>query len=151
MNHCPKCRSWQGCPGFTYYSPVDIQLHYCRRQVLWLVDTFIVCQTGVIQIAQHTWPTVEETSGYTEAPHTQHSIKAHANYELVCQIVGELSARLQACGKDGQLLVLEAQHPFLSENANNALSFVSGKRRRLMRYSDYLRKRRYRGRRGTES
>ncbi len=138
-NPCPTCRPFRNCSGFPWYKPSEIR--YCRKQCIWLIKEFLQSKGGFIMMARDTWPADEYVSGYTDAVPTQHSISSHAPFELVCQIVGELSSRIEDTGKDGQLLVLEVhQGGYLSVDGNNALHFVSGKRKR-MRYEEWLKQR----------
>ncbi len=136
-NPCSTCRPFRTCPGFPWYKPSEIQ--YCRVQNIYLIKEFLINRGGFVMMTRDTWPSDEYVSGYTDAPPTQHSISFHAPYELVVQVVGELERRLENTGKDGQILVLEVlQGGYLSFNGNNALHFVTGRKRKRMSYQDWL-------------
>ena len=138
-NPCPTCRSWQACPGMSWYHPGDIR--YCKKQCIWLINEFLINRGGFITMARDTWVIGTDGSGYTDAEPTSHSLSSHAPFELVCQIIGELESRLEATGKDGSLLVLEVhQGGYISNDGNNALVFISGKRKH-MAYADWLQQR----------
>ncbi len=141
INPCRDCHTYKGCIGMPYYSPGDIR--YCRVQCLFLITTFIEVKGEHIVMWRFDWP--KQESGYSEAPKTQHSVNARAEFEIVAQTVGQLSGRIQKTGKDGRLLVLEVQtEGGLSWDARNALSYCCGDREKIMPYSHWLAQRRYR-------
>ena len=136
---CSQCKNWDDCSGKPWYSISEIR--YCRHQVLWIIKNLVVCAAGEI-FAVHVWPS--EETGYTDAPQTSHSINAHAPFEKVLQVVGDVTKRLKKTGKDGRLLVLEVQNNSdLSKDARNALNYVSGWREKPSGYPKWLRNRRW--------
>jgi hypothetical protein len=139
---CPKCRDWEGCKGYKWYTVSDIV--YCRVQCLWLIETFLTIKGDQIVMDRFTWPS-EEGTGYTEAPKTSFASAAHAPYEKIVQCVGILSARLENTGKDGRLLVLEVENESveLSKDARNALNYSCGGNPKRMKYPAWLRFRKY--------
>jgi hypothetical protein len=120
------------------------EIRYCKHQNLWLITEFLKVDGKHIVMDRFTWPVEGQETGYTEAPKTAHYVKAHASYELICQVVGELSKRLERAGKDGRLLVLEVGGgKTLSQDAMSALYYACGNKRKSMRYIDWLRDRRW--------
>ena len=140
---CHDCRDWSDCPGKPWYSIADIR--YCRYQVLWIIENFIVCNAGKSESERDTWPVEEQDTGYTEAPKTSHAVSAHAPFERTLQVVGDITRRLERTGKDGRLLVLEVHNSVpLSQDARNALNYVNGWREKHRSYTQWLADRKYR-------
>ncbi len=139
LNYCRECKNWDGCPGARWFSIGEIR--YCRLQSIWLIQEFLKVEGIRIVMDRYTWPDGDTA----EAPKTSHASNAHAPYEKVVQVVGELSRRLERTGKDGRLLVLEVkQEGGLSNDARNALNYACGDKYKNMEYFDWMRQRRYR-------
>ncbi len=144
LNLCGNCTNWRDCPGnIEWFAPSEIR--YCKRQNLWLIAQFLVCESDRIAMARFTWPGEDKATGYTEAPRTGYgAVKAHAPYERVVEIVSELAWRLNRTGKDGRLLVMEIKlEGGLSRDALNALWYVVGRRHKTSSYQDWLKQRKY--------
>lgn len=139
---CRDCQSWNDCIGKESYTIADVR--WCRYQCRWLIENFLKVDAGNIVISQDTWPVGPKETGYTESPKTSHTINAHAPYEKPLQIVAELHYRIDRTGKDGRLLVLEVLNQCnLSNEANQALSYVSGWKRKHRSYRQWLADRLY--------
>jgi len=131
---CRDCRNWNECIGKESYMIAEIC--WCRHQCRWLIENFLKMDTGKIVITHDTWPV--ETTGYTEEFKSSRNINAHAPYEKTLQVVAELHFRIDRTGKDGRLLLLEVLNQCnLSNEANQALSYVSGWRRRRQSYRQW--------------
>lgn len=143
---CRSCHDWDDCNGKRWYSMAEIR--YCRHQVIWLISQFVRCESGKFVAYRQTWPLEEKDTGYTGAPPTQHAASAHAPFERTLQIVGDITGRLEKTGKDGRLLVLEADCGApMSQDARNALNYISGWKEKRQGYRQWLADRKYREKR----
>ena len=129
-----------------YYEMSEIWL--CRYQVAWIIEEFIRYQMTGFEVMRDMWPSSLVNTGYTEAPPTQHSVRAHAPWESMLQIVGEVRARLENTGKDGHELALMLENgrrwETLSEDARFALGYVNGWWRKRTDYSAWKAMKKYR-------
>jgi hypothetical protein len=122
----------------------DIQ--YCRYQILFLLG--LIAYTDGWETAGD-WPEdpLLKDTGYQDVD-VQTSPSSHANYEAVLVITAELIKRLEATGKDGRLLLFESRckdnYGEFSQDARNALNYVAGWKRKRLKYSDWLKQRKYR-------
>jgi len=142
LKPCKDCRNWNDCPGTkTWFSMSEIR--YCKFQVIWLISNLIDYQDGYIVVSD--WPQEDIETGYDDTP-VQHSNKAAAPFETLRRITADVTSRLQRTGKDGRLLLLEIKNDRLefSEEANQALSYISGWRTKRMNYGLWKKQRRQR-------
>ena len=124
-----------------WWKPSEIR--YTREQCIFIVVELVI---GKID----TWPTNPAGTGYTDAQWSKKSKRRPGAYfETACQVRAEIELRLDRTNTDGKLLVSEikAGEEYLSEESKNALNYISGVRRRKMPYLNWLRQRRYRGKR----
>ena len=118
---CP-CKRWGDCPGYQDYQLSDIQL--CRVQVIFLLK-----------------PEVEFV---TEDSPGSRRIKPHASFTAVSDLWAELEYRLKATKRDGQTLQHEIgilgvyDYKSLSPAARDALNYISGNKRKFLKYNDWL-------------
>ena len=140
MKSCNHCRSWRDCTGKPWYEIKDIT--FCRFQVSWVITEFLTCWSDWYVVMRDTWPSdPRQQSGYTEAPPTQHAIKATAPFERPLQVVAEVRNRLEKTNGDGRelVLMLTGRKDYeLSTRARNALYYCSGWRRKDSEYSQWL-------------
>ncbi len=118
------------------------EIYFTKEQCIFIIVELVI---GKID----TWPTNPAGSGYTDAQWSKKSKRRPgAYYETASQFRAEVEVRLRRTNTDGKLLVAEirAGEEYLSEESKNALNYISGWRRRRMDYKNWLRQRRYRGR-----
>lgn len=121
-----------------YYSPRDIT--FTREQMIWLIEHLDLLELG-------DWPPEGRETGYTGS---QKSHSHKAPFETAAQIYVEVSYRLDRTGNDGETLVWEVQnglnaYALLCPAAKKALNYISGWRRRKMKYRKWINQGRYRG------
>lgn len=91
------------------------------------------------------YPPNPEPTGYIDNPFRRSgSVSVHAKFETPVQLAAEVDYRLNKTGKDGQLLVAQviAELP-LHRDAEQALRFITGWRRKAQNYADWCRRGRY--------
>ena len=124
-----------------WFKPSEIR--FTREQCIWIIVELVI---GKID----TWPTNPAGSGYTDAQWSKKSKRRPGAYFVeACDFRSEMELRLERTNTDGKLLLAEigAGEEYLSDESKNALNYISGYRRRRMDYLNWLRQRRYRGRR----
>lgn len=74
-------------------------------------------------------------------------LKQDASFCRAAEIYGEVMRRIETAGKDGKLLLaqLRAGYEALDEEAEYALAYASGYRRKIMGYVEWRGQRRRRG------
>ncbi len=143
LKPCRQCRDWGDCPGHFYKGTGEYyrlgEIQYCRHQVLWIIDRFLNYVGDSIITERTSWPDEFEASGYTQADGASPNVKASAPGEAVLQVVSEVSARLEATGKDGLLLVSQVRNAAdLGKAARDALSYACGRWRKRTSYRVWL-------------
>ena len=112
-----------------WYSPGEIRFN--SAQVRWMLSNWE-------ELSEGQWiPQCEDTgySGYDKR-------SCRAPYEMVMQVVGELDARLTACGNDG-IVALEYFNPYndlpsTARTAKNVVRYCSGYKRPQLPYRLWL-------------
>jgi hypothetical protein len=132
---CQRCKSWKGCPGKEWFSYGEIR--WCAQQVFWLLKYADELQIGWLAPDATSCPGARGKVINTEA--------AFVNARIV---MGELNYRLGRTGLKGRLLTEECKNreemDDLSNEAKEALYYVSGWRRRDLSFNGWLKQRRYR-------
>jgi hypothetical protein len=132
---CQRCRSWKDCPGKEWYSYGEVK--WCPQQVFWLLKYADYLQVGWLAPDAVSCPGIRGKVMNTEA--------AFVNARIV---MGELNCRLSKTGWKGRLLSEEARNRekmmYLSDEANDALYYVAGWRRKGMNFMAWLKQRKYR-------
>lgn len=132
---CRSCKSWRDCPtpDRAWYSYGEIR--WCKYQVFFLLKWAEYLDVGI-------WPAPETTC---EAP--KKTISKDAQYVNAAVIMGELHSRLEKTGLKGKLLAEQCKNRervlYLSDEAKDALYYVSGWRRKGSPFSNWLKDRRY--------
>lgn len=110
-----------------WFSPSEIR--YTPEQCVWLLGLEGVIEPG-------TWPPECRESGYTGG--NGGKVNHHAPFEAASCIFAELDTRITSCSTDGELLFaqVKAQLP-LTTPARQALSYVSGYKRKHTEYRTY--------------
>jgi hypothetical protein len=89
----------------TWYSPGAIK--YTRNQIIWLLTNTELLKEGI-------WP--RRDTGYTDAPRTsQVKFQRNAKFVNAVEIGAEVTRRLDACGRDGRLVLryyIDGWEPF---------------------------------------
>ena len=110
-----------------WWSPSEIR--YTPEQVTWLLGL-----EGIIEPGE--WPPECLETGYTGGDGGK--VNHHAPFEVSCCIFSELDARLSSCSTDGELLFAQVKAQLhLSQPARQALSYVSGYKRKRTDYKTY--------------
>ena len=131
---CRHCRKWGRCPGKEWYSFADIR--FCVQQVFWLLKWAWVLRQG-------RWPAPETVveSG------VRGKMSAGAPFAKAILIIAELDQRLARTGLRGELLVEQCinreKMDYLSDNAKDALYYVSGWSRNPRSFAQWLADRKY--------
>lgn len=136
---CRSCKSWKECPDpdrdwFSYG-----EIRWCVYQVFFLLKYSEYLRIGI-------WPTPESTC---ETP--KRALSKEAQYVNAAIVIAELDYRLEKTGIKGELLASQCKEPdrvkidYLSDNAKDALFYVSGWRRKELPFNSWLKQRRYRG------
>mgnify|MGYP001596696046 CR=1 FL=1 len=132
---CATCRSRAdklSCSGYPWYSYQDIS--FCRPQMLWLIDNLAGLRLGI-------YPPDPEPTGYinNSGGGRPPNVSSHARFETPVQLAAEVDYRLDRTGKDGQLLIAQVLaeldvHP----DAEEALRYITGWRRKDMKYTNWV-------------
>lgn len=136
---CDKCRKPCLSPNADYYA--ISQIRYCRPQLFFLIENLDLLQDGI-------YPDAHIETGYTDNvdPCVQRQVSHGTGFVDAALIYADVSSRLRACRRDGQTLEHEIKivhldyYEILSPAAKSALNYISGWRRRKMRYSVWLAK-----------
>ena len=134
IRRCATCRSRAdklSCNGYPWYSYADIS--FCRHQMLWLIENLPLLRSGV-------YPPNPEPTGYwnTGSSLPTHA-SSHAKFETPVQLAAEVDSRLDRTGKDGQLLIAQVMAGLdLHPAAEEALRYITGWRRKNMKYTDWV-------------
>src|SRR3990167_5570911 len=134
IRRCSTCRSRAdkaSCSGYAYYSYPDIS--FCRHQMLWLIDNLAGLRAGIS-------PPNPEPTGYLNAGSSlPASVRAHAKFETPVQLAAEVDSRLDRTGKDGIFLVAQVlAEQDLHPDAEEALRYITGWRRKTMKYREWV-------------
>ena len=91
------------------------------------------------------WPPHPDISNYTD-PMIQTGYRTDAYFTKPAEILGEVMSRIERAGIHGKLLVaeIEAGRLELSYEANEALMYVKGWRRKFLSFERWKAQRRYR-------
>jgi len=83
VRRCPQCHDWSKCTGYSYFTPSEVDGHWCWHQVIFLL-------LARECLALFTWPT--EPSDYVSQG--KGAIKAAASFEGSLAVVcGEFNRR----------------------------------------------------------
>jgi len=121
-----------------WYSPAEIWRSFSPHQVQWVI-------VNILGKQQITWPPEPIETGYTDdGGRARHS--SEAPFVTTSMVRAELCIRLQRTGVAGKLLIAEinAGYPYLSYEANQALHYCVGKKRKHMAFVDWQREKRKR-------
>jgi len=139
--NCRHCRSWSVCHwgaseiSAMWFAYGDIS--WCSRQTFWLLKYAEILHRGE-------WPVPDATV----AGGMRGKKVTEAAYTKVIEIITEVDERLIRTGWRGRLLAEECINrdrlEYLSQDARDALYYVSGWPRKEMRFKDWRKKRRYR-------
>ena len=133
MKDCRKCKDYRGCNGKPWYNYGEIR--FCPLQILWVITNSEIMITN--------WPPNPEGSGYTDSG-TKPSYKNEGSFAKPAGILAEVNARLVRAGVSGKLLRAEVLAELdLSYESKDALMYVKGWRRKLMRFGAWKKGRRY--------
>lgn len=139
-----RCSDWSDCRGHAFYTPQEIT--YCRYQIQWLIYNLVGYRDGHYYTEADTWPSEQRDSGYDNTP-IQHSVRATAGFQKIREITGDVISRLERTGKDGQILYLECRAAGdivqFSQDARNALHYISGWKRKRLSFGAWLKQRNY--------
>jgi hypothetical protein len=129
-----------GHPSGDWFSKVDVDFHYCRIQVVWMIRYADLLDFSI-------WP--PKQSGYIDQhADIQKSPSLTSPHQATIETWSEVYARLQGTGRDGKILWDEVKEiediKLLSQPSRDALNYVSGYRRRRMKYADWKKQRKYR-------
>ena len=80
-----------------WYAPRDIVFN--KIQMGWLISWLPTIEQG-------RWPADPRGTGYTDVPSGKKTRNRHAPFETPSQIAAEVKARLDACGSDGDIILL---------------------------------------------
>ena len=136
---CRECRDWRTCllteTEKDWFDHIDCW-RLCPLHVFFLLRYESV-------LRGHRWPVVDEnTGGMTNR------VVSDAVFTKASLLLAELYQRLDRTGLKGELLAEQCKVrdkvEYLSDNAKDALFYVSGDKRKLMSFVDWLRKRRER-------
>lgn len=110
-----------------------------EEQILWLLKHKATICAGE-------WPPEGVASGYVGEDRAR---SQKAPFETPVQVCAELSARLEATGLEGKLLLSEVRAgisvQFMQEESRRALRYMRGSKRKELDYLTWKRQRRYRG------
>lgn len=111
------------------------EIIFSKEQILFLIPYF----------EERLYPP-EPSSSYVDIPIGKKQPKSHAPFETPAQIFGELDVRLKRAGIAGKLLVAEvcAEYMLLSPEAQSALNYISGFKRRRQSFINWKKQRTYR-------
>ena len=133
--NCRKCRDTRYCPGTEYYDYEDIK--FCRPQVFWILQNEATLSLGL-------WPTAPlETAVRSDKTATE------ATFAKAIRIIAEVRIRLDKTGWRGTWLRKECKDPkvekmdYLSDEAKEALDYISGWRRPRRPFRFWLKDRHY--------
>jgi hypothetical protein len=133
---CRHCKDWRGCLGKEWYSFAEI--HWCAQQVFFLLKHADILRQGL-------WPIPDERA---EVGLKSGGMSTEARFTKAILVIAELDKRLIRTGWRGQLLaeqvVNREKMMYLSDDAKDALYYVSGWRRKAMPFYEWRKKRRYR-------
>ena len=141
---CRECKDWKGClltlserEWFGYH-----HLRFCPIQVFWLLRYEEI-------LRGFGWPVAEDALGGMSGV----TIK-QGNFVQVAEAFAELDPRIERTRLKGKLLRAECKMPstnkveyrfeFLSEDAKDALYYVSGDKRKKSPFTTWLAKKRKR-------
>ena len=144
MIDCNKCKDYRKCLGKEWYSYGEVR--WCPFQCLWIIEHLDLIIIGK-------WPPSPEGSTYTDSSIKRSVPLSYASFEKPCDIVAELEVRLRKTGVDGKLLIAEVQagKTFeLSKEAQTALMYIKGWRRKRLTYSNWKKQRTYLGKNTTK-
>lgn len=122
-----------------WYSPKDVIFE--RDQVLWLLFYLPLLKEGM-------WPPNPYVSGYTDEPIGKSKRYKRAYFETPVQFAAEIGSRLLKAGRDGRILYWQVKsgvtdYELLEEDAQDALNYISGWKRKKMEYKAWRRQRNY--------
>ena len=124
-----------------WFSPRDITFagDDWEEQILWLLGNKATICGGE-------WPPEGVASGLVGEDRAR---SQKAPFETPVQVCAELSARLEATGLEGKLLMSEVQagisRQFMQHESLRALRYMRGSKRKELDYLTWNRQRRYRG------
>lgn len=121
---CRHCKDWRGCLGKDWYSFSEIR--WCVQQVFWLLKYADILRQGL-------WPIPDERA---EVGLKSGGMSTEARFTKAILVIAELDKRLTKTGWRGQLLAEQVinreKMMYLSDDAKDALYYVSGWRRKGM-------------------
>lgn len=132
MLDCGGCRHPCTHISADWFPPSSV--HYCRPEILWFIPYLSELSEGKYP------PECRETGYVGSGGRKGHS----APYEVAVGIHGEITYRLDRTGKDGALLVAQVIAELdLHPDAEQALRYVTGWRRKTLSYARWCRNGRY--------
>lgn len=142
-SECDYCKKPCSTPNADYYEMNQIK--YCSPQILFLIEHLELLRDGI-------YPCNPINTGYTDSidPSIRVQPSGIAGFVTPALIYSDVSSRLKACRKDGETLEHEVRYlhadyyGLLSPSARNALLYISGWRRKRMKYYKWLKQREYR-------
>jgi len=139
--------------GLPYWTSYTI-FHYSRRQIRWLIQNEALFKAGtwppeprgeyitdIWDKHDHKWEDCyKQGSSYVEKL-GKSPAQSEAPFCKTIEIYADVMGRIEACGKDGRLLLaqLRAEYDYLDDDAVSALSYTSGAKRKETPYVDWLR------------
>ena len=136
---CRECKSWRQCllteSEKEFFNASDCW-RFCPLHIFFLFRYEDV-------LRGHQWPVVDENTGGM----TNRAV-SEAGFVKASLLLAELYQRIERTGLKGELLIeqckVREKVEYLSDNAKDALFYVSGDKRKTMSFVDWLRKRRER-------
>ena len=164
---CVTCRSYKDCAGhfyeekhkdtfgettylYEYYTYAEIR--FCPYQMKWLIKNLEFLKEAKYESKDNQdkyveghWLPEPTLSGYIDPSVRKTRAAKAAPFEYVSAIIAEVEFRLNRTGISGKLLVAEIEaERDLSPEAETALEYVKGWRRKRMSFSDWKSQRRHR-------
>ena len=147
MHQCITCRKekwpWRTCPDVPHwFNPIVI--YYCPHQVSWII-------TNLYMLLDGQWPPEGKDTGYYDTGGRKVR-RAGAYFEVPIAVASDVMLRLDQCGKDGTLTrqilaegwdidkLAEIQGKpsyMLQAKVHRVINYCSGKRARLITFTEY--------------
>ena len=132
IKDCNDCKSYKGCFGKEFFTYDDIR--WCPWQVRWIIE-----HTELLRLGE--WP--PEPEGHV-AIRGKRGYASTAYFTKPVEILAEVERRRKRTGIAGELLKAQIlAHLDLSYEAEDALAYIRGYRRKKQSYSAWKKQRRY--------
>ena len=133
MKGCRTCKTYKDCAGKEWYSYAEIR--FCPFQILWAIEF----------LEPEQWPPSPAESNYYDLG-IRKGYASEASFTKPAGILGEVCYRLERCGVSGKLLMAQVLAELeISPEANDALYYCKGWRRKTMSFAKWKKQRKYRG------